>query len=191
MRTLGHEDPIEGVLRFKIEQLSKLEVQSTVELKRSFDREFANLGYPSIERVPGVYKLILKLQKKGILIAVLSNRSHEDAVRLTRSKFPGIQFDAIVGERQSVASKPHRDAMLNLCNFLGVSMRSTVMVGDTVTDMETAKRCDTLGIGVTWGACSAPVLTRHGASFLARSAVDVSNILKVPRDLEWAFFKGP
>jgi phosphoglycolate phosphatase len=48
---------------------------------------------------PGIHNLLDELQKDGFAMAVLSNKTHDFTVAMTRALFPKIHFASILGQR--------------------------------------------------------------------------------------------
>lgn len=100
---------------------------------------------------PGVPELVTRLRTAGVRLAVLSNKPHEQTVRIVRQFWPNGEFDAIYGYREEQYRKPSPHYLQVICRELGVAPTATWMIGDTPTDVETAAAAGTVGIGVTWG----------------------------------------
>lgn len=60
-------------------------------------------------------------------------------------------------------SKPHPSMIRSAIQDTGATAASTVMIGDTVFDIEMARNADVAGIGVTWGYHPAAHLQLAGA----------------------------
>ena len=64
-------------------------------------------------------------------------------------------------------AKPNPEMVLKAMRSLGVDMANTVMIGDSIYDMEMARNAGVLPIGVAWGYHDARSLTAAGARTIA------------------------
>lgn len=70
-------------------------------------------------------------------------------------------------------SKPHPAMVLECCAHTGISAADTVVIGDSIYDMEMAKAAGARAIGVSWGYGSVEDLKRSGADVIVESASDI------------------
>lgn len=99
----------------------------------------------------GVPALIGRLSERGMPLAVLTNKPHEITLRIVAALWPGRPFGAVYGYQQDEYRKPHPRFAQQICDELGVRPQDTWVIGDTPTDVETARRLGAVSIGVTWG----------------------------------------
>ncbi len=100
---------------------------------------------------PGVAELIATLRARGHALAVLSNKPHDMTVRVVRSFWPDGEFRAVRGYTLESLRKPDPAQALDICRELAVEPRRTWLVGDTPTDIQTARRADMTAVAVAWG----------------------------------------
>ena len=115
---------------------------------------------------PGVVESLRQLREGGVKLAVLSNKPHEMTVSVVRAFWPDDTFDCIQGYTDERRRKPDPHYVLRICARLEASPIQTCVIGDTPTDIETAQRSSTTGIGVTWGFRSRSDLAQAGAEYL-------------------------
>ena len=72
-----------------------------------------------------------------------------------------------VGERAGMRRKPAPDTLLAAMRQLGADAGSTVYVGDSDVDIETARNAGIPCISVAWGFRDRDVLLAHGADCIA------------------------
>jgi HAD superfamily hydrolase (TIGR01509 family) len=76
----------------------------------------------------------------------------------------GVGDDAAIVTRDQVArAKPDPDLFRAAANRLGVSIQTSVVVGDSVWDLLAARRAPALGVGVLSGGYGREELERAGA----------------------------
>ena len=99
----------------------------------------------------GMKELLPRLHKKGVLIAVVSNKFQEGTERLIKKFFPDIPFVAILGNRPGFPLKPAPEIVQEVLQKAGIRKEYALMVGDSPTDMKTAENSGIRGIAVSWG----------------------------------------
>jgi phosphoglycolate phosphatase len=112
---------------------------------------------------PGISELLSELQARGRPLAVLSNKPHELTTRIVTALFPAVRFVGVLGQRPDHPLKPDPAGALELCSALGHAPGDVALVGDTRTDMQTARAAGMIAIGVRWGFRDARELSEHGA----------------------------
>ena len=113
----------------------------------------------------GIPQLLIALRKRGVKVAVLSNKIDSASQELIGYFFPG-KTDVVFGEHVGVPRKPDPTSCRMVMQQLGVQPEQVLYVGDSGTDMQTAKNAGLYAVGVTWGFRSREVLTENGADVL-------------------------
>jgi phosphoglycolate phosphatase len=75
-------------------------------------------------------------------------------------------------------SKPHPAMVLECCAETGIEPGETVVIGDTVYDIDMARSAGARAIGVSWGNHDAERLKAAGADRLARTPGELAALLK-------------
>ena len=111
----------------------------------------------------GVLPLLQTLKKKGIKTAVLSNKPDFAVKSLAESYFYGLLLEA-VGENEAagIRKKPAPDALFTVMDGLSADPKTTVYVGDSEVDIQTAKNAGVDCICVTWGFRDKAFLQEQG-----------------------------
>ena len=99
----------------------------------------------------GMQELVGELHRKGILMAVASNKFQEGTEHLVTRFFPDIPFVAVLGNRPGFPLKPDPEIVNEVLRKTGVGKERVVMVGDSPTDMNTAANSGIEFIAVSWG----------------------------------------
>ena len=100
---------------------------------------------------PGMAELLDGLQKRGVKLAVASNKYQSATERLVKHFFPNISFCAVLGQREGVAVKPDPAIVNEILWASGASREDTLYVGDSDVDMQTAKNASLRACAVLWG----------------------------------------
>lgn len=116
---------------------------------------------------PGIDALLHELQARGVKMAVASNKFQAGTSKLISLFFPDIEFAAVVGNREGLALKPDPAVVDFICEESGCSKEEVLFVGDSETDILTAKAAGVPCIAVNWGFRSRAENLAAGAAFLA------------------------
>lgn len=126
---------------------------------------------------PGMPETLNELKRRGVKLAVCSNKPHPAAVKVIGLMFPG-DFDIVIGQSDAIRRKPAPDGPLKVAEEFGVKPEECMYVGDTQTDMETGKAAGMLTIGALWGFRDREELESNGADVLAEKPLDLLNIFE-------------
>jgi phosphoglycolate phosphatase len=113
----------------------------------------------------GIIELLLDLNRFNYKVAIVSNK-YDAAVKELAQTYFGNLIPVAIGETTEIKRKPAPDSIFTAVRELGSSLDSTVLVGDSETDVQTAKNAGIPCIGVTWGFRCREVLREEGADYL-------------------------
>lgn len=125
----------------------------------------------------GIIAMLEDAQAKGIRLAILSNKPHEFVPPTIERYFPGIKFEYTFGSREGVEKKPNADAVFELLDNMGLNREDCFFVGDTSTDIMTAKNANMESIGVLWGFRNREELEKSGANFVISHPKEILGLL--------------
>lgn len=130
------------------------------------------------ETVPynGILPLLEKLKVEGTRLAVLSNKPHDSAVRICNTLFPGM-FEIAWGDRPNVPKKPDPSAVWMALERMGVARDRAVYIGDSETDIRTAKNAGLYAVGVLWGFRDEKVLITEKADYICHTVKELELLL--------------
>jgi phosphoglycolate phosphatase len=126
----------------------------------------------------GIEALLQALQSRGIQMAVLSNKPDEKTRQCVDHYFGLDAFQIVMGASEHFPLKPAPQAVKHIEHSLQIHTDHWLYVGDTNTDMLTAKNANMYAIGVTWGFRDADELRAHGADTIIDSPMELIDILK-------------
>jgi len=127
---------------------------------------------------PGIEELLTALPHHATSLAVLSNKPHEMTVKVINHFFPKTPFAAVWGARPGMAKKPSPQGALLLAEELGLAPENFLYVGDTATDMQTARRAGMTAVGAAWGFRTVEELLGSGADCIAEQPLEIVQLLR-------------
>ncbi len=171
----------QAVLKLKDKQFSALsaeEAKAAVEqhLQR-FQEVYGEQMLQTTKPYNGIIELLHTLLNAGIESAVLSNKADPFTKVIIAHYFPDYPFLFVEGMNQKWPRKPDASFALKLCKDFGKKPSDTYFIGDTSTDMQTAKNAGFHAVGVTWGFRDRAELLSHGADFIVDTADELSELL--------------
>ncbi len=111
-------------------------------------------------------EVLESLQKRGVKLAVASNKYHAATQRLMAHFFPQISFAAVLGQREGVPLKPHPQIVQDILSAAQETAVHTLYVGDSDVDMQTAQNAGVKACGVTWGFRPRETLAAYQPAYL-------------------------
>lgn len=143
------------------------------DFKAHYKNNSANLTKP----YNGVIAVLNQLKDKGIKLAVVSNKADFAVQTLVKKYFNGI-FDFSVGEKEGIRRKPFPDSVFNAMEYLGADKNTTVYVGDSEVDVETAFNSGIPCIAVTWGFRDKAVLENLKPGYIVEIPEQIIEIIE-------------
>jgi phosphoglycolate phosphatase len=140
--------------------------------------EYAKLKYSKTMPYDGVVELLDELQKRGIKMAVLSNKPEESAIRQIAHYFPTHSFTRVEGAKPDKPLKPLPDVALEIMEDMNVKPSETIMVGDVEMDILVAINAGMYPVGVSWGFRTAEELRAAGAQAVIDHPMELIDILE-------------
>lgn len=147
------------------------------EVFASFNRYYKQHCADSTRPYEGVRQLLQQLRAAGCRTAIVSNKADYGVQALAKQYFDG-QLDAACGERAGIAKKPAPDMLLAIMRQLKAEPASTIYIGDSDTDLDTARNAGVACIGACWGFRGRAFLEAHGAKLLAENVGDIWELIK-------------
>ena len=149
-------------------------------------------GWPTHERQAyryfvgnGIPKLVERLapadqRTPAVLEAALADfkQDYGQHLRDTTAPYPGTQYFTIVrGQMNGVAPKPAAEGTNALLQALHADPASTLYVGDSNVDVETAHNANLPCCGAVWGFRTREELNAAGAEYLAENSDELYDVI--------------
>ena len=126
---------------------------------------------------PGAESAIKAFHESGVAQAVCTNKPESVSRAILEDMNLAQYFEIVVGGDTLEQRKPHPLPLRSCLDVLGSDVDSTLMIGDSAVDVETAKAIGMMVGIVTHGYARQPVETL-GADFL------ISNLATLPDELD-------
>jgi phosphoglycolate phosphatase len=112
---------------------------------------FAENPLYKVKAFDGMTETLRALKRRGVKLAVLSNKPSEATYLAVTGLFGEDMFDEICGLKPGMKRKPAPDYVWKIMDHFGVKPENGLYIGDTNTDMQTGKAAGLFTIGVLWG----------------------------------------
>lgn len=99
----------------------------------------------------GIPEMLDALSANGVKLGILSNKPHALTVQCVEGYLSAWTFDCVFGQRETVPRKPDPAGAFEAAEVMGVKPSETLYLGDTGTDMHTARAAGMFAVGCTWG----------------------------------------
>jgi phosphoglycolate phosphatase len=149
----------------------------TARYKQHFQRLYAKPDFQQ-SLFPGMAGLVSGLAaREDLVLGIVTGKSRR-GMEMFFDKHGLREHFATVRTADDCPSKPHPAMVLECCAEAGFDPGSTIVVGDSVFDMEMAKSAGSAAIGVAWGYNGVAMLRSAGADAIAASADELAQMLE-------------
>ncbi len=139
------------------------------QVKAEYRRRWADHTRP----YPGIAELLDFLEGRKIPKAILTNKPQEFALVTVNTLLSGWTFKPVLGVSSSIFPKPDPQGALQVAGLLKQKPGDLLYLGDTDTDMKTAKAAGMFPVGALWGFRPAEELKKAGAVILVESPLEL------------------
>ena len=165
-----------GVRNLILRSLNGVETDDFNEVFADFKKYYSEHNAVLTVPYPGITELLRVLKEKGIGTAIVSNK-YDAAVKALNVHYFGDLIPVAIGEKEGVSRKPAPDSVLLAMKELNADPASTVYVGDSEVDVETAKNASLPCLTVTWGFRDREILRSAGAESFFDTADELKNAI--------------
>jgi phosphoglycolate phosphatase len=146
---------VAGMVHPTAPRLGLLASTMDVDLQQRMARRYGELALASSGLAvlyPGIATMLTDLRGRGLPLAVLSNSEGIFIRTITDRLGVAKYFFHLAGEDDMPKPKPDPRGLQRILALSNCEARRAVYVGDSRTDLATARAAGTIAIGVTWGA---------------------------------------
>ncbi|HEX4048857.1 MAG TPA: HAD family hydrolase [Elusimicrobiota bacterium] len=145
---------------------------------RRFERLYAERCLDETRPYPGIARMLDGIVRRGLPMAVVSNKPQRFARRCVAELLPRWRFAAVRGARPGFPLKPDPAGPLAAARALAARPERIAYLGDTGVDMAAAEAAGMFPVGALWGFRGAAELKRFGARALIRRPQELLSLLE-------------
>lgn len=120
-------------------------------IKKEYGKLYADSKKENSKPFPNILNLLKDLERKGVLIAINSNRTTPSIKLFVEKYLSEIDFFEIEGHNVDYPSKPSPLGVNRIIEKADVSLDEAIYIGDSGTDIKTAKNAGIDCVIVRWG----------------------------------------
>ncbi|MGW7199453.1 HAD-IA family hydrolase [Streptomyces chryseus] len=154
------------------------DIMKIMGLPLEMEAPFVRESYRLASQVPvfdGVPEMLRELRGRGIPLAVATGKAGDRARALLGQLGLADMFETIIGSDEVAHPKPAPDMVRLAVSVLGARPEETVMIGDAVTDLQSAHGAGVAAVAALWAGVDEEALLAAGpVAILNRPAEVVS-----------------
>lgn len=143
------------------------------EYRAEYERSWAQTTKP----YEGIPELLDELVNRGLRLGILSNKPHGMTLKCVEHYLARWHFAVVLGQRDQVARKPDPSGAHEAAGIMQVAPGEVLYVGDTATDMQTARAAGMFALGCTWGFRTEKELQENGAHAIAHHPREIPPLI--------------
>ena len=140
-------------------------------------QEYASHWADTTRPYPGIAELLDTLAIRQIPMVILSNKPDTLTQMVVKTLLPDWNFAVVAGARETIARKPDPAGALRIARMLHLEPEDFLYLGDTNTDMQTARSARMFAVGALWGFRTAEELKENGAQALLSAPMELCPLL--------------
>lgn len=172
--SFGSRAMIEHAFRIHRTQMSSSEVDR---MQQRFLEFYASNIAGESHAYPGLEDALDRLAARGAQLVVCTNKQESLSRQLLDALDLSRRFAAIAGRDTFPVYKPHPDHLTGAIRLAGGDLSRAVMVGDSETDIKTARAARVPVIGVPFGYSDTPIY-ELGADFIIEHFNDLEHAIE-------------
>jgi phosphoglycolate phosphatase len=128
--------------------------------------------------LPGAVETLKDLKKKGLKVALCTINSANSTEHILKRFKLTQYFDATIPRNQVTSYKPNPEHCNTALKAMDVTAAETVVVGDSITDMQAATEIKATAIGIPTGVSTKEQLVNEGAHYIVTSITDLPILIE-------------
>lgn len=121
----------------------------------------------------GITELLRELKARGIKLAVVSNKPHEQTVKVVKAMCAEDLFAYVQGQKDGIPRKPDAAGLAHALERMGAGREECLYVGDSEVDVATGRNAGIKTICVSWGFRTKEELKAAGAEYIIDKAEEL------------------
>jgi len=178
---LPSEQACKNVIGLRLDEaLSRLFPDATAatekQLIRAYQSTFRSRSMTRNDFFQGVYELLQQLKRDGYTLAIATGKTRDGLRKALEATDTSTLFTATRCADET-ASKPNPMMLFQLMKETGIDSSRTVMIGDSIHDLQMARQADIESIAVSCGANSEDDLKRQNPLLCLQTTSELLEIL--------------
>lgn len=165
-----------NLCRRAIDSLNPSEEEVEI-LFREFTKEYNMHQLDNASLYEGVMDVLIELKKRGIKVAILSNKVDKNTKEIISHLCKNFTFDYILGQTSIYPLKPDPTSLFKVIEEIKVKKEEVLYVGDSDTDMKTGKNARVDVCAVTYGFREKEVLETYKPRYMIDSIKEILKII--------------
>lgn len=128
--------------------------------------------------LPGAVDALKDLQKKGLKIGLCTINSANSTEQILKRFKLTSYFDVVITRNNVRDYKPNPEHCNMALKSMGVFGSETLLVGDSITDIQAAEEIKATSVGIPTGVSTQEQLTKQGANYIATSITDLPILIE-------------
>jgi HAD superfamily hydrolase (TIGR01549 family) len=128
--------------------------------------------------LPGALDALKALKSSGLKMALCTINSQKTTTYILKRFKLTEYFNSVISRDQVNNVKPHPEHLEAALKALGTIPAETMVVGDSISDMQTAKELKVFAVGLTTGVANQEQLVNEGANYVITSITDLPVLIE-------------
>lgn len=128
--------------------------------------------------LPGAVDALKDLQKKGVKIGLCTINSTNSTEQILKRFKLTSYFDVVITRNHVRDYKPNPEHCNMALKSMGVFGSETLLVGDSITDIQAAEEIKATSVGIPSGVSTQDQLIKQGANYIATSITDLPILIE-------------
>ncbi|MGN0361325.1 MAG: HAD family hydrolase [Bilifractor sp.] len=170
-------DGLDNALKRALKDAGDPELKHYEEGRPLCRKWFVENSLYKVKPYPHILEMIRELKKRGIRLAVFSNKMHQGAIDVVQTIFGQGTFDHIQGQTDTVPIKPNPQGVYEILREFHLTREEVLYFGDTNTDMRTGHNAGVYTVGVTWGFRPRKELEEYKADWIVDDPMEIVDLV--------------
>lgn len=114
----------------------------------------------------GIPELLATLKKRGLKLAVVSNKPHRQTLKVVHAMCGEDAFSYVQGQKDEIPRKPDPAGLFCALENMGVAREECLYAGDSEVDVITGRNAGLKTVCVSWGFRTKEELNAAGAEYI-------------------------
>lgn len=153
-------------------------IKYLAECQKDYLEIFKETSTYNLKIYDGILETIKYLKENNIKVICITNKPHNDAIKVLNKAFDNNTFDLIIGDDGIRPLKPNPLLLDIILNEFKINKNEIIHVGDTKTDMEFANNANIKSIGCAYGFRGWNELEKYNPTYIVNNAFEILAIIK-------------